>query len=274
MTMKNIKKLSAAVCLCIIVFLSVSLTSFAQSEMPRLVDGADLIAESSENVLLAKLDEISERQKVDVVIVTTDSLDGKTAEAYADDFFDYNGYGFGENYDGILLLVSMENRDWHISTCGYGIKAFTDAGIKYISGKFLPSLSDGDYYDAFNTFAGLCDEFITQAKTGKPYDVGNLPKEPYNALLSLVIAVVAGFAVAAIVTGMMKKQLKSVKSQYAADSYVLKGSMVINDSKDIFLYTQRSRREKVKDDDSGGSGGSSTHTSSSGRTHGGDGGKF
>ena len=30
-------------------------------------------------------------------------FDGKTAQAYADDYYDYNGYGYGENDDGILL---------------------------------------------------------------------------------------------------------------------------------------------------------------------------
>ena len=41
---------------------------------------------------------------------------GKTAEAYADDYYDYNGYGYGENDDGLLLLVSMGEREWAITT--------------------------------------------------------------------------------------------------------------------------------------------------------------
>ena len=73
--------------------------------------------------------------------------------AYADDFYDYNGYGYGDSRDGILLLISMEERDWRISTCGYGITVFTDAGQEYISDKFLPYLSDGDYSEAFTKYA-------------------------------------------------------------------------------------------------------------------------
>ena len=34
---------------------------------------------------------------MDIVIVTTDDAEGKSSLAYADDFFDYNGYGVGEN---------------------------------------------------------------------------------------------------------------------------------------------------------------------------------
>ena len=70
---------------------------------------------------------------VDVVIVTVASIEGKTATEYADDYFDYQGYGYGEKSDGILLLVGMKERVWAISTHGsLGISAFTDAGLDYI----------------------------------------------------------------------------------------------------------------------------------------------
>lgn len=61
----------------------------------RLVDEADLLSDAEEKDLLSKLDEISERQKCDLVIVTVKDLGGKTPEAFADDYFDYNGYGQG-----------------------------------------------------------------------------------------------------------------------------------------------------------------------------------
>lgn len=242
----------------------------------RLVDNADLLNDSEETTLLAKLDEISERQQLDVVVVTVESVGDKTPEAYADDFYDYNGYGFGENHDGILLLVSMENRDWHITTTGYGITVFTDAGIKYLSKQFLDDLSDGNYAAAFTTYAEKCDEFITQAKTGEPYDVNNLPKEPFDFLMWILISVVVGLVAAYVITKIMKGKLKTVRFQPAASNYVKQGSLNLTNSQDIFLYTHVDRRPRPKDTSSGGSrsGGSSTHTSSSGSTHGGGGGKF
>ena len=242
------------------------------NELTRVVDMADLLDNSEEAALLSMLDEISNRQELDVVVVTVNTLDGKTPMDYADDFYDYNGYGFGENRDGVLLLVCMEDRDWWISTSGYGITVFTDAGIEYISEKFLPDLSDGNYADAFTTYAELCDEFITQARTGEPYDTNNLPKEPFNVFSSLLISLAVGILVSLIVTGKMKGKLKTVRMQPAAEEYVRKGSMLVTESSDLFLYSHVDRRAKSKDDDSGG--GSSTHTSSSGSSHGGGGGKF
>ena len=119
----------------------------------RLVDDAGLLSESEKQSLSDELDEISDRQAFDVVIVTTNSLDGKSATEYADDYYDDNGYGYNYDRDGILLLVSMEDHDWAISTCGFGIEAFTDAGQNYISERFLPELSDGNYAKAFQIFA-------------------------------------------------------------------------------------------------------------------------
>lgn len=240
---------------------------------PRLVDEADLLTDDEETALLAKLDEISERQQFDVAVITVNSLGGKTPEAFADDYYDYNGYGYGENADGALLLISMEDRDWHITTCGYGITAITDAGLGYMKDQFLPDLSDGDYSGAFTTFAELCDSFVTQTKTGEPYDVGNLPKgklSPMFILIDLVLGLVIGYAIASV----RKSKLKSVRNKVEALDYTVPGSMMLTDSRDIFLNKTVTTRTIHHESSSSGGGSSSTHTSSSGRTHGGGGGKF
>ena len=256
----------------LLLFITIVIPAFATGDLPRLVDNADIVTDSEESALISKLDEISERQQVDIVIVTADSLDGKTPMEYADDFYDYNGYGFGESKDGVLLLVSMEDRDWYISTTGYGITAFTDKGIEYIGKQLKSHLSDGEYAEAFTKYAELCDEFITKAKTGEPYDSHNLPKEPFNIAWNLLVAFVVGLIIAVIVTNTMKGKLKTVRMQYAANGYVKANSMNITESRDLFLYTQVTRVEKPKETSS--SDDSSTHTSSSGETHGGGGGKF
>ena len=125
-------------------------------EYERLTDAAGLLSEEEAQNILTKLDEVSERQKFDIVILTVDSLEGATATEYADDFFDYYGYGYGEGKDGILFLVSMEDRDWALSTHGYGITAFTDAGCDYIAEQFKSSLSDGEYEKAFEIYIDQC----------------------------------------------------------------------------------------------------------------------
>lgn len=265
------KRKLLSVLFAVVICFSAAIPVCAEESLSRLVDNADLLTDSEETSLLSQLDNISEKQEMDIVVVTTDSLEGYTPQEYADNVFDYCGYGVGDNRDGLLLLVSIEDNDWHISTSGYAITAFTDAGREYMSEQFLPYLSDGEYYKAFSTYADLCDQFITQAKTDEPYDVGNLPKEPFKIWFNVLIALGIGFVFAIIVVLYMKSKLKSVRFQPAASSYVRNGSMNVTQSGDFFLYSHLDRRARPKDNDSGGS---STHTSSSGSTHGGGGGKF
>lgn len=258
-------------CILFALIISISAAAAFAADMPRLADNAGLLSDSEKSEVLETLDKISERQEADIVIVTTDALGGKTPESYADDFYDYNGYGYGSEHDGMLLLVSTEDNDWQISTCGFAMTAVTDDGIAYISEKFLPYMKDGDYAKAFTVYAELCDEFIGQAKTGHPYGGANMPKEPFNTPVCLAVAFGIGIAVSLIATGIMRSKLKSVKKQSAAASYVKANSMNITESRDIFLYNTTSRSEKTQ---TSSSGSSSSHTSSSGRTHGGGGGKF
>lgn len=251
--------------LMLLLCLNIMTPVFATDAMPRLVDQADLLTASEETELLQKLDSISAEQGMDVVIVTTDELNGKSPTAYADDFYDDNGY----SNDGVLLLVSMEDRDWKISTSGYGVTAFTDAGIKYVGKQISDSLGDDNYAEAFGIYADTCQKFIKQARSGDPYDTHNLPKEPFDVKFTLLVSLGIGFLIALVIATIMKSQLKSVRKKAGASDYVKAGSMNVSRRQDLFLYREVQKREKPKS-----SSGSSTHTSSSGRTHGGGGGKF
>jgi uncharacterized protein len=242
----------------------------SERQLPRLVDAAGLLTDEQAVSLNQKLDEISERQKLDVIIITVESLEGYTPRQFADDAFDYNGFGMGPNYDGILLLISMEERDWAISTHGYGITAFTDAGQKYMVDNFIGYLSNGDYYEGFDRFADLADQFITQAKTGAPYDRHNLPKKPLSPIW-ILISLAGGAVIALIVTGVMRSNLKSVSKQRVASNYIVSTVMAPFANQDLYLYSVVKRTAKPKDNQGSGS---STHRSSSGRTHGGSSGKF
>ncbi len=236
----------------------------------RLVDDAGLLTSEEGNKLLVKLDEISERQRLDVAIVTKDSLGGLSPAQLADDIFDDFGYGIGTGFDGILLLVSMEEKNWAISTHGYGKIVFTEAGQKFIVDSFIKDLGKGNYVKAFNRYAELCDDFITQARADKPYDSKNLPKKSLSSMW-ILFSLAGGAIIALISTGMMKSSLKTVSMQAAADSYVVQNSMNITNNQDLFLYNTVDRTAKPKKEESSGS---STRTSSSGREHGGSSGKF
>lgn len=235
----------------------------------RLQDGSSILTEKERRELQTLLDEVSEQLKFDVTVATVGNLDGYTAQEYADNLYEYCEFGYGSNKDGVLLLIAVSDREWSISTCGYGITAFTDEGIAYIGERMSDALSEGNYAEACGIFIRLGRQFVVQARDGDPFDKSDLPREPLSEAW-IVISLAVGFAAAKLIVGSMKRRLTTVRAQTAAGSYVREGSMNLTGSSDVFLYNQLDRREKPKNNGSG----SSTHTSASGTRHGGGSGKF
>ncbi len=279
--MKILKKI-AALLTAAVMCTACAFTAYAENS-DKVADNADLLSDSEETELESYILEIIERYNYayDIVVVTTDSTDGRTAEAYADDYYDYNGYGYDGEYSGVILLLDMGDRAWHISTYGKGITVFTDYGIERAGEKIVPYLSDGDYYGGFKAFVSCADNYIEEYETnGKPYDNYDTGggSDPYSQSKSpghiFLVSLTAGLIVALIVCLIMKAQLKTAVRQFGAGSYIRRNSMNVQYSRDIFLYRTVSRR-KIETDSGGHSGGgSSTHASSSGRSHGGGGGHF
>ena len=130
------------------------------TESKYLVDDASLFTDKEKNDLIKKLDSIRNEQHFDIVIHTTNTFNGKSAMEYADDYYDYNGYGYGENHDGCILVINMDSRDWWLSTCGYGITALTDNRIDDLGNNFAPMLTSGDYYDSMMIFLNQVESYL------------------------------------------------------------------------------------------------------------------
>ena len=107
---------------------------------PRLVDNAGLLSSYEKQSLEAQIDKISEKYRFDVVIVTANTLGGKSAEDYAVDYYVDNGYGFSDSKDGIIFIFAMREREWFMMPFGYGNTAFTDNGLMSIEDRVIPYL--------------------------------------------------------------------------------------------------------------------------------------
>lgn len=267
--MKKIKRLAAL--FIVLALLAPSVLVWASAHPDRVVDEADLLTDSEETELAEKLDTTSERYECDVVVVTIRSIGNMSAQAYADDYYDYNGYGMGEKASGILLLLASTERKWAISTYKDGAYAFNDAGLTYLEDQIIPYFREDDYAGGFQEFANLAEQFLKEAEKGTPYSDSNRPRRKL-ALEWILLSAVIAVALAFLVTMLMKSQLKSVRFKDQAADYIKKGSFHLNRNEDIFLYSRVTRVPKPKDNDKGGH--STMHTSSSGRYHGGRSGSF
>lgn len=246
----------------------------------RLVDQADLLTPEAEQALQEKLDRISEALQFDVVIVTCEHIGSRTPMEFADDYYDYNGFGYGEDFDGTALLVSMAERDWWISTCGYGQTALSDDYfLDFIdSSDFVNHLSNGDYDKSFNFFADMVERFVTEAKTNEPYSAHHRCHLRSSMCKGLIWSAVVGLLVAAVAThSKYKNYTGAVRTKGEANEYMVGGvHLTAQDDRFLRSHVYREKRVSQSSSSSGGSShrSSGSHTSSSGRSHGGGGGKF
>lgn len=269
-----------------LLFLSAAMpAALAETVLPMVIDAADLLTETEESALEQAALELRSKYCMDVVILTVPSLNGASAQNYADDYYDLCGYGYGEKGDGILFLLAMNEREWYISTCGDTIYAVTDYGVQQLGNAALPYLSDGLYFDAFDVYLDELSYFLEAYANGTPLDgyadySGNYyhgsqeevvyyeDEQGINIFLSLVIGILA----AGVSILIMRSSMNTKRRQQSAADYMNEGSYHLRVHRDLFLYSKVSKTRKQQNSSSGG--GSSVHRSSGGRSHGGGGGRF
>lgn len=252
----------------VFILLSVScLSASAEFVNPSVVDGAGYLTEDELSEISVMLDEIRAKYNFDVSIYTEADMSGYNAETSADDIYDYNLYGAGESYDGIMLYICLGTREYQFTTCGKGIEYFTENGLIYLEAEVYQYLTEDDYYGAFKAYAETCDELVALGVAGTPYDEVSALYYVFIIGTAVLIALLIALIMMLI---QLSKMRTAVKNDYAAD-YMKAGSMNISVSRDMFLYSRITKTPKPKQSSSSGSG---THTSSSGRTHGSRGGSF
>lgn len=267
----------------------------------NIVDMANILNSEQTSQLEQKITQVINNCQMDVVILTTCLNNGKSMVDFADDYYDENDYGIDLRKSGLILVLSLQDNEWYISTSGAAIDTFSDWGIEYLGKVMKPSLVDRNFYQAFEDFVSYTEKFNVQAVTDKPYDrynQGDLPNldvdeevvfdnqdnsEPKTKMDSnkrILISLGAGLVIGFIISFIRMGKLNTKKSVKNANEYVKENSFKLTKSNDLYLYQTVTKRARPKYEDNNHSTSSyhkttsSTHRSSSGRTHGGGGGKF
>lgn len=247
------------------------LTLFAGSGyLDYVTDAAGLLTEEEWRELEALAEDVSLRSECDVVIVTVEGLQGLPVEEYAQWIYDEFELGYDLDGSGILLLVDMEGREFDLLAHGFGNTAFTDYGKEQLENTFLPYLSEGSYYLAFEAYILTCDAYLSQARAGDPVDWyppsdGSYTETPGGrsssplagmalAILPLLISLSTVFS--------FRSRMKSSGILHRADHYISSGGLNLTGQADTFLHRNLVRKVRVKKEDS-------TRSASSGRSFGG-----
>ena len=237
--------------LCFILIVLV-LSVCVSAQTSAVCDHAELLTPSQENQLDKTIQSLSQEHSFQAVIVTVDSLDGKSPKSFAENFYLQGDYGIGETKDGILLLLAMNSRDWYIATHGQTRDIVTDSDIDDISEEIVPNLSDGNYYGAFVSFLSLVED--------------EYQKEQTQWIWNLLIALAIGAAIAGIALFFMRRSMNTARQQNGAGNYMKDGSFDLYECRDFYLYSRTTKVRKSQNNSSG--------SRSGGSSFGGRGGKF
>lgn len=238
-------------------------------------DNTGTLTASELTALNEKAESISAKYSCDVAVAFVPDIGQyQSITDFADDLFDSNHFGYGGTEDGVMLVVDLTGREYWITTSGYGIDAFTDAGQYWLKDEFVPDLSAGRWSAAADAFLSGCERYLRQAATGAPYDVQNEPRKNFSPE-ALAGTTVFGLLLGGLPLRKQKKEMESVREQKNADVYSTK--LQITAQNERFMGKNISRVPIPKSSPTihtGGGGGSSIHISSSGHSHGGSGGHF
>jgi len=235
-------------CLVVCLFLLPLLALPAAARAGHALDYASLLSSAETASLEEWARTFQSSHGLDVVILTTPELYGRSPQSVADAFYDNNGY----SPDGLLFLVDMGSRQWYLSTSGAAMDMLSDRDLAAIEDAVIPYLSEGRFYDGFCRFLDILPRYLEQSSG-------------FSLLMSLGV----GGLVAGIAILVMRSQMNTKQPQRGAASYEIDGSYRQTIHQDLFLYSNISKRPRPQNN-----GGSGVHRSSSGRGHGGRGGRF
>lgn len=253
--------------------------SVAAAQEGNVYDDAGLLSAEEIGSLNETIAALEDASGWNVYAVTTNDAGGKSAMAYADDFFDSHS---PEQEDGITALIDMDNREIWLSGCGEANRYLTDDRIDMILDDAYYYVSEGDYagcleamvsgtYDCYE--AGIVrGQYNYDSETGQVSRYRSITW--MEALVALLIACGAGALVVLGIYGKYRLKFDTYKYEFREFSNVS-----LREKDDRFINQTVTHRRIPRQTPSGGGGGggggrSTTHRSSSGRSHVGGGRKF
>lgn len=264
---------------CLLTLLCLCASVFAQGEN-RVFDQAGLFTAQQKQELDGLIEQVKETTGMDIAVVTTGNAKGKSARAYADDYYDQNGFGAGPRKSGALFLIDMDNREIYISTCGDMIDYLTDKRIDKILDSAYGKVTQEDYAGAAAAALQGIEKYVKAGVPGGAYrydtETGKVTPyrslKPTEVLIAILIALAAGIIPCAVIYSRYSGHAKEYSYPYQQ-----KSKLTLTAQEDTFLHQTLTQRHIDTSSHTGGGssgGGSSTHTSSGGSTHGGGGRSF
>ena len=268
------KRILASLGAVLIILSAMASAAFARA--PLVVDNAGLLSDEEISTLTDRAEKIAYQYGIDTVVYYTDTLGGLEISEFADRVWRNGGY----SDDCSIFVLAMREREYYLYNCGKASTVVTDFGSFYIDDKVIPCVSDGEYYKAAGRYLTYNAEFYSHyEKTGSAYDIDDKPNELKMLLISLFGNTGIGLLLAGVPLRNQKKSMNSVQAQKNAGQYAVRSmSLSVRNDRLVNKYINKVPIPRVESTGGppggGGHGGTTFHTSSSGHSFSGHGGKF
>lgn len=237
--------------------------------MQYVFDISDLLTYEEWEDLETRAADISNRQHCGVYFALVDDFtDYGDGSVYEVTYQLYHGseLGIGANRDGIIVLLSMEERDYAMFVYGeYAEYAFNSYGQKKLEETFLTDFGYDDWYGGISHYLNTCDEFLTKADSGEP-----VREALWVWVVSYLFMIIFITAVCCIISGiicyMLLRGMKTVSQKVEANEYIAEGGLQLTERYDQYTHTTETRTKIQKESSSGGSTRSESGGGGSGRS--------
>ena len=239
------RKLSVVILLALLLSLLVLPARAAQ--LNYVTDEAGLLSEQERAELEDLCSTVSALYPSAVYIVTVDDFrDYGSGDVFEVTYGIYHEYqlGKGAGRDGVILLLSMEDRDFALFVYGDQAEYALDSyGQLQLEEAFLPYFREDDWYGGFRAYAETAEYMIERAQNGDP-----VRESPAG---SIGVAIVLSFVASLIICLILRSGMKNVYTETDATVYLSKPLHLIY-RRDQFIRKTESRR-KIESSSSSGS---------------------
>jgi uncharacterized protein len=181
----------AMLCLCQVAFADEISNPAPQTDI-YLNDGANMLSADAKDQLLTASKDLHEQTGAQFVIVTVPSLNGQSIEEYSNDLFNNWGIGDKDKNNGVLLLISKDDKKFRIEV-GSGLEGtLTDAYCNNELSILKDNFKKGDFDTGVLTVSkDICSSVSSgEEVTSNSHKLTEMQKEILLVVVILLIIII------------------------------------------------------------------------------------
>lgn len=181
----------AMLCFCQVAFADEISNPAPQTDI-YLNDGANMLSADAKDQLLTASKDLHEQTGAQFVIVTVPSLNGQSIEEYSNDLFNNWGIGDKDKNNGVLLLISKDDKKFRIEV-GSGLEGtLTDAYCNNELSILKDNFKKGDFDTGVLTVSkDICSSISSgEEVTSNSHKLTEMQKEILLVVVILLIIII------------------------------------------------------------------------------------